>query len=95
MVSYLVQLELRRALSRTKSTANECHDVHDAADSSLMKNPGECLRILVVDDAATNRKMLVRLLENRGHECDQAEDGQQAVEKVSRPCKRALPTIRY
>merc|ERR1712151_533646 len=40
------------------------------------------LRILVVDDVAANRKLLVRLLENRGHSCDQAKDGQEAVEKV-------------
>ena len=36
--------------------------------------------ILVVDDVATNRKLLMRLLKNRGHVCDEAEDGQRAVE---------------
>ncbi|CAB9499408.1 sensor kinase/phosphatase LuxQ [Seminavis robusta] len=39
-------------------------------------------RILVVDDAAPNRKLLVRLLQKRGHTCDDAEDGQQAVKLV-------------
>jgi hypothetical protein len=39
------------------------------------------LHILVVDDATSNRKMLVRLLENRGHSCVVAEDGVEGVMK--------------
>lgn len=41
------------------------------------------LKILIVDDATSNRKLLRRLLENRGHECDECEDGHIAVEKVA------------
>ena len=37
------------------------------------------LKILIVDDAAMNRKLLTRLLRNHGHECDEAEDGAVAV----------------
>ena len=37
-------------------------------------------RILVVDDATSNRKLLVRLLSNKGYVCEQAEDGQQAID---------------
>ncbi len=36
-------------------------------------------RVLVVDDAVSNRKMLVRILTNNGYVCEQAEDGQQAL----------------
>jgi signal transduction histidine kinase/CheY-like chemotaxis protein len=39
-------------------------------------------RILVVDDAAMNRKMLIRLLEWAGHTCDSAANGQEAVDAV-------------
>jgi CheY-like chemotaxis protein len=39
------------------------------------------LRVLVVDDASSNRKMLSRILQNRGHICEQAADGLEAVEK--------------
>lgn len=40
------------------------------------------LRILVVDDIVTNRKLLYRLLERNGHECSMAENGEVAVEMV-------------
>jgi len=38
-------------------------------------------RILVVDDVMSNRKMLIRLLTSSGYVCEQAEDGQQAIDK--------------
>ena len=39
-------------------------------------------RILVVDDSSSNRKLLCRLLEHKGHVCTQAENGQVAVDLV-------------
>ena len=41
------------------------------------------LRFLVVDDSQMNRKMLCRILKNKGHECTEAEDGVQAVAIVT------------
>jgi len=41
-----------------------------------------CYRILVVDDAPMNRKLLTRLLMKRGHHVDMVEDGLQAYETV-------------
>jgi len=41
------------------------------------------LHVLVVDDAASNRKMLTRLLRNKGHMCEEAKDGQEAVDLVT------------
>ena len=37
-------------------------------------------RILVVDDVGSNRKMLIRILTSKGYMCEQAEDGQQAID---------------
>ncbi len=37
-------------------------------------------RLLVVDDAISNRKMLIRILAANGYVCEQAEDGQQAID---------------
>ena len=42
-------------------------------------NTEPVLRFLVVDDSSLNRKMLCRLLRNKGHDCTEAEDGVQAV----------------
>jgi len=41
------------------------------------------LRILVVDDAASNRKMLLRTLRNKHHTCVEAHHGQDAVDKFT------------
>jgi CheY-like chemotaxis protein len=48
-------------------------------------------RTLVVDDSSLSRKMLVRLLKSRDHVCEQAEDGQQAIEKYSEMVARGEP----
>eukprot|EP00956_Cyclotella_meneghiniana_P015923 scaffold24778_cov67-Cyclotella_meneghiniana.AAC.3 len=40
------------------------------------------LNILVVDDVATNRKLLCRLLERNGHQCCMAENGEIALNMV-------------
>ena len=40
------------------------------------------LRVLVVDDVTSNRKLLCRLLRNHHHECDEADNGSVAVEMV-------------
>jgi signal transduction histidine kinase/CheY-like chemotaxis protein len=39
-------------------------------------------RILVVDDSVSNRKLLCRILTNKGHDVEEAEDGSVAVAKV-------------
>lgn len=49
-----------------------------AADPTTM----EFMNVLVVDDAEMNRKLLKRLLQNRGHTCDEATDGRVAVQRV-------------
>ena len=42
------------------------------------------LRLLVVDDSDTNLKFLTRILKKRGHFCDQAKDGDVAVDMVAK-----------
>jgi len=49
------------------------------------------LRVLVVDDVASNRKLLKRLVANQGHIVEEAVDGQEAVEKVADAISRNLP----
>jgi CheY-like chemotaxis protein len=49
------------------------------------------LRILIVDDARVNRKLLMRLLQNKGHNCDEAEDGLVAVQLVKNALKAGNP----
>jgi signal transduction histidine kinase len=42
----------------------------------------EPMRILVVDDAKMNRKLLIRLLESNGHTCGEAENGQALINTI-------------
>ncbi len=48
-------------------------------------------KVLVVDDAALNRKMLCRLLEGSGFDHETAEDGQVAVDMVRRSIADRVP----
>jgi CheY-like chemotaxis protein len=47
-----------------------------------MKSKQQPLRILVVDDSLTVRKMVSKLLINDGYEVDQCNDGQSCIDKV-------------
>jgi signal transduction histidine kinase len=49
------------------------------------------LYVLVVDDAMTNRKLCIRLLERTGNTCEGACDGQEAVEKVKKAMDDGKP----
>jgi signal transduction histidine kinase/CheY-like chemotaxis protein len=49
------------------------------------------LRVLIVDDASSNRKLLNRLLSNGGHICDEAENGAVAVDMVARAIEAGDP----
>jgi CheY-like chemotaxis protein len=49
---------------------------------SQLQSQKHSLHILLVDDSTLNRKMLSKLLQNRGHICEEAKNGQDAVDKV-------------
>ena len=56
-------------------------------DDSLQTPPEKFLntkKLLVVDDAALNRKMLIRLLRAQGHQCVEAKDGLGAIEEFTK-----------
>jgi len=53
--------------------------VRTAGPADAPADPGRSLRILVVEDGLTNRKLAVGLLERRGHVVSVAEDGQLAL----------------
>lgn len=59
-----------------------------APTESIVMEP---LKLLVVDDSAMNRKLLVRLLQNQGHRCDEAENGLVAVQRVQEAMNTGEP----
>ena len=54
----------------------------------LPKAPIPPQHVLVVDDSTFNRKMLARLMKGKNHICEQAEDGQDAVNKYAEMVSR-------
>jgi len=70
---------------------DECKEMesdhfHFRASKATVRPQQNCsnLRILVVDDSDTNRKFLTRILENRGHTCNQARNGREAVDAITK-----------
>lgn len=57
-------------------------DSIDNVNSFSSPRQAEPLRVLVVDDAASNRKLVCRLLQSKGFVCEQAENGEECVQKV-------------
>jgi CheY-like chemotaxis protein len=52
--------------------------------------------VLVVDDAASNRKLVCRILKSKGFTCDEAENGLQCVEMTeSNPSKYEMIILDY
>lgn len=73
--------ELDTVESPDSNSQTECINslVSLNSDKSTESCSMEVHHVLVVDDAVTNRKMLVRLLERAGHKCSTACNGQDAI----------------
>ena len=64
---------------RFSSDGSSLNDLESAGGS-----PRAVQRVLVVDDANSNRKLLMRILTAKGYTCTGAEDGQQAIDAYMR-----------
>jgi len=69
---------------KQKNTDSDSDNFNFKASKTVVGPQHGCskLRILVVDDSDTNRKFLTRILQNRGHTCDQAINGSEAVDAI-------------
>lgn len=62
---------------------------HSEIDFEFRDTYRQCpLKVLIVDDIRSNRKLLKRLLENRDNVCDEAEDGNEALNMVKETASR-------
>lgn len=64
------------------SESGDCED--GSPQKQTVPESGRSLRILVVDDARILRRMLVKILENSGHSCDEAGNGHEALAMLRR-----------
>jgi hypothetical protein len=63
----------------------------ECTEENLAPKSLSSMKILVVDDVMSNRKLLRRLLERCGHHCDEAQNGKQCVEMVSHASSSGHP----
>jgi signal transduction histidine kinase/CheY-like chemotaxis protein len=77
-LSLIIDCSSANEFTTSSSTLAPIEDINQlrGADSEIVYD------ILVVDDSSLNRKMLCRLLRTAGYICEEANDGQSAVEKV-------------
>jgi hypothetical protein len=76
----------------TDSVGEEYRGIQNQSANSALASREQAphsLRVLIVDDVATNRKLLRRLLERRGHQCEEAENGLVAIELVEQALAEA------
>jgi CheY-like chemotaxis protein len=70
-------------LGREENNVNQNEEKSDAPRPGREPEPSTRARhVLVVDDAASNRKLVSRLLRAKGFTCHEAENGAECVEKV-------------
>lgn len=79
----------------TNRETNQSLATYDCDASSLDHNipsssPSASMRILVVEDSYSSRKMMIRLFEREGHTCVPAENGQEAVRVVMENLQQAV-----
>ncbi len=67
------------ALSDSPKQSEDDLDSPMLAEFVQSPKPIRSLRVLVVDDHKPNRKLAIRILERRGHKCESACDGEEAV----------------
>ena len=86
-----------RLLSSSSSSSNENENVkalplslpvtsNKLETTTIREETLEPIRILVVDDALMNRKLLIRLLKANGHSCGEADNGQALIDTIRSCC---------
>jgi len=80
-------LHTDNVMERSSSSSSSSNNDKDLPPSkmestTIAEETLEPMRVLVVDDAVMNRKMLIRLLESNGHSCGEAENGQALIDTI-------------
>ena len=73
VIEEAASLQVLNQEQRPISSSNQC--IGESSDGTVWK-------ILVVDDSALVRKMTLKLMRSLGHICEEADDGDVAVEKI-------------
>ena len=80
--TFELTIPLHRARNVELSDSPQTTEDTETSKIPFVSSESSVLRLLVVDDVSSNRKLLRRLLEMRGHVCEDAENGQIALDKI-------------
>jgi CheY-like chemotaxis protein len=78
--TFTLTLPMYKILAQNDSNQSE-KTMRDVESTISRRERDGPLRVLLVDDSGSNRKMLKRILQFRDYICDEAADGVEAVEK--------------
>jgi CheY-like chemotaxis protein len=73
----------------SRSMSGRQMSLKEVEEATIEESAQNCFKCLVVDDVKISRRMMRRCLELLGWECEEAEDGKQAVEK----CKKKIYSL--
>jgi two-component system, sensor histidine kinase len=97
----VIELPLYRNASMTVSAGKSKSPLPPDSLEMVPQNPLSAVAVesvhscLIVDDALSNRKMLVRLLERSGHLCKSANNGQEAVDIIKADQEESISNVNH
>lgn len=68
------------SLDDTLEGSGDNADAMDSVLPPISQAPKKIEKLLVVDDTGSNRKMVCRILKNRGYQCLEAKDGKECIQ---------------
>jgi CheY-like chemotaxis protein len=78
-----------RAQKKKRASVSKGQNAAVLGEDEAVEQAAVSYEVLIVDDSGTNRKMLRRMMTSAGHQCDEAEDGLQAIMKAKQKIEQS------
>ena len=78
-----------RAQKKKRASVSKGQNAAVLGEDEVVEQAAVSYEVLIVDDSGTNRKMLRRMMTSAGHQCDEAEDGLQAIMKAKQKIEQS------
>ncbi len=78
------QAELRESIARVLGARNQTAAAPSATSLATSRSPKTVLRILIAEDNPVNQRLVMRMLEKRGHAVVLADNGEEALDALAK-----------